>query len=59
MKIREERDVIWNILFLIAWPTKVHTNYNLLSPNSCEVNLNDIIHGDVQHFVTFDREIEE
>ena len=45
--------------FLVFGPYKFTqiTIFDIDSPNLCEVILNDIIHGDVQHFLNFDRNI--
>ncbi len=44
---------------LLDWPIEVHIITIFDSPNLCKVVLNDSIHGYVQHFVTFDRNITE
>ncbi len=46
--------------FILDWPTEVH-NYNTIfdRPYLCEAILDDILHTNVQHFVTFDRNIAE
>ncbi len=41
------------------WPIGLYINYNLSEPKSLKVVFNDIMHDDVQHTVTFDRNVVE
>ena len=43
--------------FLLDWPIEVHIIAIFESQNLCEVVLNDMILGNVQHFVTLDRNV--
>ena len=54
MNMWKESGVVEHLLF--DWPIEV---YKLLplTANLCKVALNDIIYGNIQHFVNFDRNI--
>ncbi len=41
------------------WHIGLYINYNLSEPNLDKVVFNDIMHDDVQHTVTFDRNVVE
>ena len=43
--------------FYFYWHIEVCTNYNFGSPNLSKVVLDDMLHADFQHFITFDSSI--